>query len=83
MLTPDQKKRLANLERDSVRLTFERTRYTFDHSLNGIAEWGRLWAARMAVDREIEILKARDDVSTTKSFIPTVPVQAAAQRGQR
>lgn len=77
MLSPAQKKRLAELERESVSLSFERTKYTFDHSPKGVAEWDRLWEARIRVAREIEMLKARDDVSMASTFIPTIPIQTA------
>lgn len=70
MLNPAQKKRLSDLEQESVMIGFERTRYTFDYTLHGIAEWDRLLARSGEIQKEIERLKGVDHVSTTVESIP-------------
>jgi hypothetical protein len=63
MLNAAQKKRLSDLENESINIGFERTQYTFDHTPKGIAEWDRLWARRVQIEKEIEKLKGVRDVS--------------------
>ena len=70
MLSTAQRKRLTELENEALAVSFERVKYTFDHSPNGIAEWDRLWARRIQIDKEIERLKGVNDVQVAQ---PTVP----------
>lgn len=73
MLSPAQKKRLAELERESVSLSFERTKYTFDHSPKGVAEWDRLWARGLEIGEERKKLIGDKGVQST---LQTVSSQA-------
>lgn len=70
MLTPAQRKRLTELENESIQVSFERTRYTFDHSPQGIEKWDQLWARRIQIDKEIERLKGVDSVQAPQTTVP-------------
>jgi hypothetical protein len=53
-----QKKHLAEIEKEWVNVGFARTEFTYDYTPKGIAEWDRLWARSLQLEKERnEILK--------------------------
>jgi hypothetical protein len=72
MLNPAQAKRLADLEKESVRISFERTKYSFASDPKGSAEWDRLWTERIVLEKEIEQLRA---LNTVRTVFPTIPLE--------
>jgi hypothetical protein len=69
VLSPDQQKLLASLEKEMVQVGLERTQYTFDHTKNGIAQWDRLWARKVEIEKQIEKLKGADHVSMAAELV--------------
>lgn len=52
MLNTAQKKRLAEIEKEWVEVSFDRQEWTHDHSPKGCTEWDRLWARSLELEKE-------------------------------
>ena len=60
MLSPAQRKRLADLDSEWIQVCEERMQYTHDYSRRGIAEWDRLWARYLEIAKERKKLLGED-----------------------